>query len=483
MTRFPKIVALLGFLVAAGCRDSYPGVVPPEGIVYYPVGLAVRQVAPSAEPGKEYGATQLVVVSSNFDIRYEEPDGGTVQIADPDASPDTSTGQPMTLYPGGFIRTASFGGKVAVAEAACQPGWPLCPSGCSQLAADPAVAAGGAKVLFTSRSSQFLYDLDLSPEGALSCNGNCVMQQGVELLDPYGVALVCNSSGGTDRAQAMFTYLNGPNGQGWLTRLDLLTGTYTTLAVGQPPTFNIAYDPAGDRVYFTGKVVLTYAPIRWFNPSIANQVSGGYEYPPFSSISTTTSVLGSVATAIGVSNDRQRLYVSLVLYDADLFANTGSLYSMGGALAVFSLTPNASFQPSLALLQLVPTCAGSGDLSVLPARPGKGDLVAMTCDQQGTLVLYDDDLGGIIRFVGLDPATGLPALGLSPFGIASEPIDPRRAIKTPASPAYGVSPCVEGGRCTRLYVGAFMDNWINVLELDPDQPASMTLVKRIGRGP
>jgi len=32
-------------------------------------------------------------------------------------------------------------------------------------------------------------------------------------------------------------------------------------------------------------------------------------------------------------------------------------------------------------------------------------------------------------------------------------------------------------------VASFLDNWINVIELDPDQPSQVSLVKRIGRGP
>jgi hypothetical protein len=32
-------------------------------------------------------------------------------------------------------------------------------------------------------------------------------------------------------------------------------------------------------------------------------------------------------------------------------------------------------------------------------------------------------------------------------------------------------------------VGSFLDNWVNILELDPDQPTGVALVKRIGGGP
>ena len=482
MTRFPKILALLAFLVAAGCRDSFPDQVPAEGIVYYPVGLAVRQLPPT--PASPAGSSQLAIVSSNFDLRYAEQTGGTVQIVDPDASQDTAEGGTVSLYANGFLRIGSFGGQVALADLSCPPGWPSCPSACPQLASDPVVADGGAKLLVASRSLTSLYVADMSRDGALTCDEGCVKALELQYLDPYGVEIVCNSRGGEDRADAMFTHLAGVNGQGWLSRVGMAQGTWSPIALGVPPTYGLAYDRTQDLLYVSGVAQTFLAPLRWMNPSVTNATSGGFEFPTYVSASTTTVVAGSVARAIGVSNDGLRLFVSLILYDADILLSTGTLVSQGGALAVYSIARTGAMQPALAILDLVPTCAGRGDLKVLPPRPGKGDLVAMTCDQQGVLVLYDEDLGDIARYIGLDPDTGLPLLGVLPWGIAVEPIDPARAITSPSpNGAYQPSPCVPGKACTRMYVGSFKDNWINILELVPDEPEAVALVKRIGRGP
>jgi len=481
VTQISKIVAILAFLMAAGCQDSYPVVLPPENIFYFPVGLAVRQLPPG--PATPAGSSQLVVVSSNFDLRYQESNGGTVLVVDPDASQDTALGGALATYPGGFMRVGSFGGQVAIADAACPPGWPGCPSACSQLTVDPSVAAGGAKVLLASRSIQTLYRMDMSPEGALACGAGCALPQGVQLLDPYGVAMVCNSRGGTDRADAYFTYLRGPSGQGWLTRLGLATGDVSVLALGVTPTYAAAYDAMGDWLFITGGLSTSLAPIRWINPSVTNETSNGFEFPEYSSFQASSVVLGSMARSVGVSNDGLRLYVAIDLYDADLLLNTGQLFAQGGALVVLSIVRDAFQRPTMALEQVVPTCLGTGELQVLPPRPGKGDLVAVTCDLQGALVLFDAQLGQVVRYIGLDPGTGLPILGRRPFGIAAEPIDPARAIRSPASTEYQPSPCVLGGSCDRIYVGSFLDNWVNILELDPDQPGTIALVKRIGRGP
>ena len=481
MTQISKIVALVAFLMAAGCQDSYPVVLPPENIFYFPVGLAVRQLPPG--PGTAAGSSQLVVVSSNFDLRYQESNGGTVLVVDPDASQDTALGGALTTYPGGFMRIGSFGGQVAIADAACPPGWPECPSGCPQLGADPGVAAGGAKVLLASRAIQTLYRMDMSSEGTLACDSGCASVEAIQLLYPYGVATVCNSRGGSDRADAYFTFLFGPGGQGWLARVGLATGDVSVLALGTPPTYAAAYDAVGDWLFVTGGASTGLAPLRWFNPSVTNQTSGGFDFPVYGSFQTSGVVLGSAARSVAVSNDGLHLYVAVDLYDADLLVSTGQQFVEGGALAVFSIARDASQQPRMAVERVVPTCLGGGELRVLPPRPGKGDLVAVTCDVQGVLVIFDTELGQVVRYIGLDPDTGLPILGRRPFGLTVEPIDPARAITSPASTDYEPSPCVVGASCDRIYVGSFLDNWVNILELNPDKPETVSLVKRIGRGP
>jgi hypothetical protein len=129
------------------------------------------------------------------------------------------------------------------------------------------------------------------------------------------------------------------------------------------------------------------------------------------------------------------------------------------------------------------TCLGAGQIRRLPGRPGKADLFAITCDQEGALAILDSASSRVVRYVGLDPATGTPVLGRYPFGLAVEPIDPARATVPAQDSNYDPSPCGPGRDCQRIYVASFLDNWINVIELDPDQPSQVSLVKRIGRGP
>jgi hypothetical protein len=60
---FWKRIAVLALAAAAGCVDSFPPVAGPVDRFYFPVGLAVRRLPA--------GNTALLVVSTNFDLRYD----------------------------------------------------------------------------------------------------------------------------------------------------------------------------------------------------------------------------------------------------------------------------------------------------------------------------------------------------------------------------------------------------------------------------
>lgn len=484
MREITKRLAIAACLLATSCRDAFVAQLPPLDGFYYPVGLAVRQ-RPGTAPD-DPGSTQLAVVSSNFDLRYDEAGGGTVMVVDPDASVDTALGGQLVMPPGGAWRIGSFGGEVVVAEAACPPGWPDCPSACPPLLADAAVAADGAKLILASRVQQTVYALDMDPGGNLSCSGACATVLPIQSLDPYGVTKVCSERGGEARAQAYLTQLRGVNGIGQLTRLDLLTGEQVELTVGYGTTYTTAYNPYDERLFVSSHSGIT-APLRWFNPLVSLSVVDGYTIPDYRSTVFSGLVPNALTRDMAVSNDGRYLYVVLDLYDYDTAVNTGVVVTQGGALAVLDLSPSAFNEPSLGVVRLVPTCFGGGQIRVLPQRRDasgaqkKRDLVAITCDYQGSLLLYDDEVGAVVRYLGLNPATGKPILGRQPFGIAVEPIDPRRRTIPVSSTDYAPSPCTVGRSCDRIYVGSFIDYWVNILELDPDEPRTVALVKRIGR--
>jgi hypothetical protein len=211
--------------------------------------------------------------------------------------------------------------------------------------------------------------------------------------------------------------------------------------------------------------------------------------PEYRAAGMSRFVQNALSRDLAVSNDGRFLYMQVEFYNVDIAVNTGSIISQGGAMAVLDLAPTAFNEPRLALVGLVPTCLGGGQVRVLPQRrnpdgtQAKRDIVAVTCDYQGALLLYDDEKQAVVRYVGLDASTGRPVLGRQPFGLAVEPIDPARRTTPVDWPDYSPSPCGTGRPCNRIYVGSFLDYWVNILELDPDEPQNAALVKRIGRGP
>ncbi len=303
---------------------------------------------------------------------------------------------------------------------------------------------------------------------------------------------MCASQAGISTATAFVSQLRAINNQGLLTRVDLGSGSFDTIELAAPTTYTSTFDPVAGLLFLSTQLGLTQ-PLRWIKPLLLPAVTtGASNAPAVQQVDLGTYLSGILTRDLQVSNDHGRLYVGLDQFDTDVLVNSGIIVTRGGAIGVFDLTPDSFNQPSMGLLQVVPTCLGGGQVRVLPARPPASDghvprdLVAITCDAEGALVLYDDDTGNVVSVVGLDPLLGVPLLGRQPFGMAVEPIDPSRATVStlPADAAsaagYGPSPCGAGSSCMRIYVASFEQSWVNILELDAARPSSLTLVKRIG---
>lgn len=467
MADFSKRIAVLALAAAAGCSDSFPPVPGPLDSFYFPVGLAARRLPA--------GNTALLVVSTNFDLRYDFDVGGAVLAVDPDASGDArpvaegGAGDPTLAVLGG-VNIASFGGEVAYLAGTEPTEYPegVCPS---LAAASPLVAGGGAKVAVASRGRQLVYALDMDPQGRLACDG-CARAVPRVALDPYDVTAACSAAGSGDVARVYVTHLRAPGNEGYLTEVDLLAGTTSTLVLGAASTFSGAFDRVSGRLFVSSQLYsISQVPLRWFN---ALTLPSGGE-PLVQAHNVALDVRGALPRQLVISRDpvtgATTGFLRLDLFDYQLASQTGALFTTGGALAAYDLTPNALGEPSMQLLRVVPTCNGSGQLRVLPARPGSGALLAMTCDVDGTLLFYDDDVGAMVARIGLDPTTGKPRLGSHPYGLAVEERGAGRCLRGPAFP----------GPCTRLYVSSFDRGWINLVELDLTAPADAVVVKRIGK--
>jgi hypothetical protein len=461
LTRLVSTLALAALAGAAACGDRQPSSPAATDRFAFPTGLALLHTPRGCTGGAPGCTTQLVVASSNFDLRFDEADGGTVAVVDVEAAlaaqPDrTRRPPPLTPAVARFTRIASFAGELALVDEASCPGW----------------ESGGRapQALVPSRSRNALFRVDLGADGP-SCPEGCALPLEQSFADPYGVAVACGlfpaGNGGTPAPQslAFVTYLRTPSALGFVSRVDLATGEVTergvdTALLPTVPSHSLFYDPGSTRLYVTGRFAgTTPTPLRWLtlrNPEDAAQA-----------ISFSDALRGGELRSFALSTDRRRAYLGFRLYDADEATRLGARPAgdLGGALVVVDFAESATdAAPAGRVLQVVPLDRGASEVRVVP-RPGRADLVAVTSVDDATLTLYDDDVGAVARVIGVcgpedagaSPvapapcAPGKPRLGAQPFGIAVEP---------------------RAGGLARLYVGSFDRSWVNVIELDPARPAA-----------
>ena len=168
-------------------------------------------------------------------------------------------------------------------------------------------------------------------------------------------------------------------------------------------------------VYLTGRALTGGTQfVRLLNRTGSAVLGGGIEF-----------TLGIVdARGISLSSDETRLY----------FAGRNP-----DRLVVASITGADTDAPLVRVMRTVPLAAGPNQVITIP-RPGRSDLVAVTCSTAGVLALYDDDLGGLVAQV--------QGVGLQPFSIAAD----------------------QQGAGVRLYVSNFADGRVAVIDV-PDLEA------------
>ena len=217
-------------LLALACSDTGPTIAPVTDRFFYPTGLAIRHEPAGCLGGSAGCQTQLLVVSSNFDLRFDSATGGTVIAVDVDqalATPLAPLQAPALL---GVARIGSFGGELAILDSTT----------CSGFA--------GAEVLVASRSQNALYRVSIGAGGALSCGDGCQVPLEGTFGDPYGVTVACGSFG----QLAFVTYLRTPNSEGQLSQIDLASGNRTQKDLGSvSPAHSTVFDAFSSRLYVT----------------------------------------------------------------------------------------------------------------------------------------------------------------------------------------------------------------------------------------
>jgi hypothetical protein len=221
---------------------------------------------------------------------------------------------------------------------------------------------------------------------------------------------------------------SGANPRGYLVKLpseSLLVSRESFLQIGGGATHAVAVGSKWN--YVSGRFLSPLGNlIRLVDSTSGTTISSGLE-----------SVFRvSEARGIALSSDERRVYL---------------LGRSPDALLVASIDDPNSQSPQLQIVRGNPLPETPNEVVVL-SRPGRGDLLAITCTNAGVIALYDDDVGDVVFQV--------PGVGIQPFGLT---VDRR-------------------GSGARLFTTNFQDGRVAVVDIpDLAQPQSARLVAHIGR--
>ncbi len=456
---FQKLFPFLVLL--SGCPNSGGGNGPPLERLYFPMGIAHVDV-----PGKAEGV--LFVANANSDKRYST--GSIVALAlDSLGLPELDAGvvdvkeiTALNLEPSQSVQIASFAGELSVQTTG--PGAyrlyvPTRSEGMAVFQTTAAIDASGVPSLHcVAESSQNCVATGVGLTPATFPGSDAGVQWA---LTPYGVAAAprsciadadCCTAGATDCNRSCATgQCVGTDGQpfadiwvtyaprgdaanllanhaltGYLARLDsddFTVKAETLIPIGAGGSNSVA--PAGNWVYVSGRIL---SPA----PNLMRLVNRDRIVL---STALESSFRVSDARSIALSSDGKRLFIVGRVPDTLLIVN---IDDTGGF-------------PSLSFLRGVPLPDAPNDVKVI-ARPGRGDLVVVSCTAAGSVVLYDDEVGDLVSLVG--------GLGVQPYGLA---VDVR-------------------GNSARIFVSNFGDGRISVIDVpDLNRPQRARLVAHLGQ--
>lgn len=467
--------AILFAVFLSGCptTGAYSG--PPINQLYYPTGIVHVD-----RPGNPHGL--LFVANANFDKRFATGsvvgfDLNRIQGIPPFGAFDPAIGAPqltgLNIGSEAVVQVASFSGEMAGLE----------------------TRDGGVRLFVPARSEGnqlHAIDVEIGPDDRprLSCVLPPNAPEGASLTDcpstapsltelefnetgvprapaPFGVSVrarSCSSAGdceagrtcdnGTCRAangdvfgdvwvthltQADSPLASGKDPRGYAVRMDtdalaLSESNYVNL--GQGATSSVVQ---GSRwAYVTGRAYASNAPaylvrlVRQAQTAAIGE-SGLRSYVVSAGLESTYRV--AEARGVALSSDERRLY--LVGRGPD-------------TLVVVNISDPTAEAPLLDVVRAIPLSEGSNEIRAIP-RPGRSDLVAITCTGQGVVVLYDDDVGDLVAQV--------QGVGLQSFGLAY-------ALRPPGA---------------RLFVTNFSDGRVALIDIpDLDRPQEARIAGYLG---
>lgn len=460
--RLLPLLALLALLIT-GCPSEDKNSGPPLDRLYFPMAVAHVDV-----PGKTEGV--LFVANANADKRYAT--GSLVAIALdslglPALGADTTEVKKITalnIEPTQSVQVAAFTGELAVHQVAADKYRLYVPTrsegmnlyqtvatidgnGVPSLSCAPELPGQNCFGTGVSMTPKIFSGADagvqwyLTPYGVATAPRTCALAADCCPAETPDCGRTCTTSqcvgadglpfadvwvGYTPRADAN-SGLIPPGGTliGYLARLDSDDFSFkdesTLIPIGPGAVGSLAVRDSW--VYASGRII---SPA----PNLLRLVNRDRIV-----LSTALESLFRVSDArsLTVSSDGKRLFLVGRVPDTLLIVN---------------LDP-ATGVP-ISFVRGVGLPDAPNDVKVI-ARPGRGDLVAVTCTAAGSVVLYDDDVGDLVAYVA--------GVGTQPYGLA---VDTR-------------------GNAARLFVSNHGDGRIAVIDVpDLTRPQAAHLVAHLG---
>jgi hypothetical protein len=288
------------------------------------------------------------------------------------------------------------------------------------------------------------------------------------LSDPSALGVACRADG---RRHSLFVaYLRAPArgiytaNTGWLSEFDLLdlSRTPRTFALAPGPIGDMAFDRLTDRLYAVGRFAGLTAPINIVDLRPCSSIDqAACPDPRVQTIDLYSALHGAELVGIALSNPQagrtRRAYLSVRVYDEGYALATGVRpgFDVGGAIMVVDLDEDLLGQASARVRSVVPIGIGAGSIRVLPVRPGLADLVVVPSSGDGSIQVYDDEVGTMVHVLSADPRTGAPQAGHVPSALA---VDDR-------------------GTEALVYIASFRDWTVSVLRVPLADPASADLLR------
>ncbi len=393
---------------------SNPGTPPDKTRFYYPTGIAWL---PDPDGG---GSGFIYVASSDFDLRFNR---GTIAAVDVAALEGSMDAGPQYPDAGVFVphSDTSFISSIVTIDPFAGP------------ISTFRMPDGTARLFVAGRENNVLQSIDIDGGIGMTC---AALDGGT---DCFANAVVL-ATGTFDQLRDAYRPVVTTDGQVFVSGITPIDHPYgsninfsAALAevdgrtLGSPSFIQLGAAPAeasdglaqvGRLLYISGRAFggdINTTPLRRLN----------LDDPGATLINSNLTYKSNVldGRAIAASSDASRLF--MVVRDPE-------------ALLTLDMTNGADGWPNEQVLNEVELPPGAGELVVISRGIGRGDVVAVTCADDGSVALYDDELG-IVEAV-------VHGLGSQPFGIAA-----------------GANPNAPAG--ARLFVTAFGQGGVAVIEL------------------